>query len=337
MYPFPYLSYLYTMHEQHEKLEQILASFEQPDNTLLQQQVQQWVAASEENRTYYEEVKRIWFTGNEPGDMEYDIELEKKRFWDRIDGEAPVTPVRKIYWLRKIAVAAIILIAAGIAVWKLVLTERNPYKTIQTARLQRDSVVLADGSKVFLHGSSRLRYALNMRTAKREVWLEKGEAFFEITKEKEHPFIVHIDSAEVEVLGTSFDVRRTNTILSVAVATGKVEFTAIKNKVQALLTPGLTGAFVKGASAIQVTENSNQLAWRTGEVKFYDSPLQEVMATMEHVYEVKVNITPSLAKTRVTATINNLSLEKIITLLEASLDIRITKLDSITYKATPAR
>ncbi len=337
MYPFRYLSYIYTMHEQHEKLEEILASFEQPDNHLLQQRINQWMAASEENKAYYEEVKRIWFTGNEPGDMEYDIDSEKQRFWNRIDSEVPAAPVKKIAWFPRIAVAALIFIAAGIAVWKLVLTDRNPYGIVQTDRLGRDSIVLADGTKVFLHGSSRVRYTIHMNDARREVWLEKGEAFFDVVKDKAHPFIVHIDSATVEVLGTSFDVRITDTTVSVAVATGKVGFTALKNKAAALLTPGLTGAYVKADSTIRIIESSNQLAWRTGDVKFSNSPLREVLATMEHVYEVGVKLDPSLTDTRVTATINNLSLQKIITLLQASLDISITQLDSITYKVRPAR
>lgn len=325
------------MREQHEKLEQILASLEQPGNQVLQQQIREWIAASEENRLYYEEVKRIWFTGNEPGDMEYDIELEKQRFWDRIDGATPAAPVKKIAWFTKIAVAAVILIVGGIALWKGIFTDHNPYRILETARLGRDSVVLADGSKVFLHGSSRLRYAVRRNGARREVWLEKGEAFFDIAKDPAHPFVVHADSARVEVLGTSFDVRITSAALSVAVATGKVQFTAVNNQATALLTPGLTGTYTKAGSAIQVTESSNQLAWRTGAVKFFDSPLQEVLATLEQVYEVEVQMAPALKATRVTATINNLSLEKIITLLEASLDIRITRLDSMTYKARPLR
>lgn len=325
------------MHEQHEKLEQILASFEQPDNRLLQQQIQQWMAASAENRAYYEEVKRIWFTGNVPGDMEYDIELEKQRFWDRINGETPATPVRKIHHFRKIAIAAIILLAAGIAVWKFTLTNRNPYNILETARLGRDSIVLADGSKIFLHGSSRVRYATNRKGDKREVWLEKGEAYFEITKDPQRPFIVHTDSTAVEVLGTSFDVRIINRGVSVAVATGKVQFRAGNSKANVFLTPGLMGVWNNGDSAIAVTPSSNQLGWRTGVVKFYDAPLTEVMATMEHLYEVKIDIDPALKQQRVMATINNLSFKKIIVVLQSSLDIAITKIDSINYKARPAR
>lgn len=325
------------MHEQHEKLEQILASLEQPDNSVLQLKIQQWVAVSEENRAYYEEVKRIWFTGNEPGDMEYDIDTEKKRFWDRIDAETPTAPVRRIGRFTKLSVAAVLLITAGLALWKWVLPDKDSFKIIHTARLQRDSVVLADGSTVYLHGSSRLRYTVRMDKDKREVWLEKGEAWFDIAKDKDHPFIVHVDSSTVEVLGTSFDVRITDSTVSVAVASGKVGFTAIKDKAEAILTPGLTGSYVKASQNIRVVESSNQLAWRTGQVKFYDSPLHEVLATMEQIYEVNVAMAPTLAKTRVTATINNLSLEKIITLLEASLDINIRQADSMNYKASPTR
>ncbi|WP_315818587.1 FecR family protein [Paraflavitalea speifideaquila] len=121
---------------------------------------------------------------------------------------------------------------------------------------------------------------------------------------------MHIDSAVVEVLGTSFDVRITNNTVSVAVATGKVGFTGSNKRVKALLNPGLMGMYANGDSSIRITQNSNQLAWRTGEVKFSNSPLPEVLATIEQVYEVGVDMAPSLNKTRVTATINNLSLEK---------------------------
>ena len=97
------------------------------------------------------------------------------------------------------------------------------------------------------------------------------------------------------------------------------------------------GVHQTGEPVIEITKNSNLLAWRTGEVKFYDASLQEVLATMEHLYEMDVNLDPSLKHTRVTATIKNLSLEKMIVLLEASLDIRMSKVDSVTYKAQPAR
>lgn len=331
-----YLSYIYTMHEQHLRLEEILASFEQPDNEVLQQDIQRWLAEDPENRAYYEEVKRIWFTGNEPGDMEYDIEKEKEKFWNRIDGPELIAPVRPIRRFWKIAAAAIIIIGAGFAIWKYTRPV-DTYMVLQTARGERDSVVLADGSKVVLNGNSKVGYRTVMNGATREVWLEKGEAFFEVAKNPQRPFIVHADSANVQVLGTSFDVRITTQQIAVAVATGKVNFSPLHITDKALLLPGLTGVWTRSDAKIVVTENSNMLAWRTGKLKFNDASLKEVLSALGYMHNIEVDMLPSLKSTRLTATIDNISLEKMILLLESSLDIRITKVDSVTYKAQPLR
>ena len=325
------------MHEQHLKLEEILASFEQPDNEVLQQSIQRWLAEDPENRTYYEEVKRIWFTGNEPGDMEYDIEKEKNRFWNRVDGTGITIPVKSIGQFWKIAAAAIIIIGAGFAIWRYTREVEFAYIVLQTGKGERDSVVLADGSRVVLNGRSRLRYATVMKGETREVWLEEGEAFFEVAKNPQRPFIVHADSANVQVLGTSFDVRITTQQIAVAVATGKVNFSPLHIADKALLLPGLTGVWNKNDTKVSVTENSNMLAWRTGKLKFTDTPLKEVLSALGYMHNIEVDMLPSLKSTRVTATIDNLSLERMILLLESSLDIRISKVDSVTYKAQPLR
>jgi transmembrane sensor len=336
LFPSLYLSYIYTMHEQHLRLEEILASFEQPDNEVLQQSVQRWLTEDPENRTYYEEVKRIWFTGNEPGDMEYDIEKEKEKFWNRIDGPELTAPVRPIRRLWKIAAAAIIIIGAGFAIWKYTRPV-DAYMVLQTARGERDSVILADGSKVVLNGNSKVAYRTVMNGATREVWLEKGEAFFEVAKNPKRPFIVHADSANVQVVGTSFDVRITTQQIAVAVATGKVNFSPLHITDKAFLLPGLTGVWTKSDTKVVVTENSNMLAWRTGKLKFNDASLKEVLSALGYMHNIEVDMLPSLKSTRLTATIDNISLEKMILLLESSLDIRITKVDSVTYKAQPLR
>lgn len=325
------------MHEQHQKLEEILASFEQPHNSELQQQLQQWVAASEENSAYYEEVKRLWFTAHEPDDMEYDIETEKKRFWDQVDGMQEKAPVKRIKPFWKIAAAALILITAAAGIWIAGSKKETAYFVIETGRGQRDSVALTDGSMVILNGNSRVRYTTAMNGVRREIWLEKGEAFFDVHKDPQHPFVVHADTADIEVLGTSFDIRLTKEHIGVAVATGKVKFGIVNTNTQVLLTPGYTGAWKRGDKNILKTEDGNMLAWRTGKVKFSDIPLTDVFTTLEYMYNIEVHMQPPLKTTRATATIDNLSLEKMIRLLEASLNISIIKLDSITFKAQPVR
>jgi ferric-dicitrate binding protein FerR (iron transport regulator) len=93
----------------------------------------------------------------------------------------------------------------------------------------------------------------------------------------------------------------------------------------------------KNDTKVSIAENSNMLAWRTGKLKFTGTPLKEVLSALGYMHNIEVDMLPSLKSTRVTATIDNLSLERMILLLESSLDIRISKVDSVTYKAQPLR
>lgn len=75
-----------------------------------------------------------------------------------------------------------------------------------TKKGSRSALVLPDGTKVWLNADSRLSYPEKFTAAAREVQLT-GEAFFEVTKDAKHPFIVHTENIDVRVLGTRFNVR----------------------------------------------------------------------------------------------------------------------------------
>ena len=70
----------------------------------------------------------------------------------------------------------------------------------------RTTLVLPDGTRVWLNSNSKLRYGSGFNSSDREVVLE-GEAFFDVVKNAAHPFIVHATSLDIEVLGTSFEVK----------------------------------------------------------------------------------------------------------------------------------
>jgi ferric-dicitrate binding protein FerR (iron transport regulator) len=70
----------------------------------------------------------------------------------------------------------------------------------------RTKLVLPDGTKVWLNSSSKLKYAQLIGGLTREVELE-GEAFFDVAKDPQRPFIVHADSLEIKVLGTTFTIK----------------------------------------------------------------------------------------------------------------------------------
>ncbi|MCR6718728.1 MAG: FecR family protein [Chitinophagaceae bacterium] len=89
----------------------------------------------------------------------------------------------------------------------------------------KSTIALADGSKVWLNADSKIQYPARFTGNTREVFLN-GEAFFDIEKNPEKPFIIHLTNGTIRVLGTSFNVKAYDgeTIVETSVATGKVAF-----------------------------------------------------------------------------------------------------------------
>ncbi|GAA4312914.1 FecR domain-containing protein [Mucilaginibacter gynuensis] len=148
---------------------------------------------------------------------------------DKINRETPpVVPIVK-WW--KYAAAASILIIASFGLWRL----NDETTTTDTARLSVVSskpgkvsmVKLSDGTLVWLNAGSRISYPQTFgKTATREVYLE-GEAYFEVAKDKEHPFRVHARNLVTRVLGTKFNVKayKTSKAVEVTLLEGKVMLT----------------------------------------------------------------------------------------------------------------
>lgn len=85
----------------------------------------------------------------------------------------------------------------------------------------REIVALKDGSHVTLNTATQVRAGLTSN--QREVWLDRGEAFFEIAHDAAHPFVVHAGPNDITVLGTRFSVRREGDSVRVAVSEGRVQ------------------------------------------------------------------------------------------------------------------
>ena len=121
---------------------------------------------------------------------------------------------RKLMFLRYASIAAAaVLVLLLLFKWngaKKALP--NPEEEIQQLATQygsRSQLILPDGTKVWLNGGSKLDYPKQFSGSLREVTLE-GEAFFDVTENKHHPFLVHTKTFTVKVLGTAFNIRAYN-------------------------------------------------------------------------------------------------------------------------------
>lgn len=178
-----------------------------------------------------------------------------------LPASAPATTRR---WVLAGAGGALAAGIAGVVGWPLLVGER-----VETARGEIRRLPLKDGSVAAIDTSSELRVV--MASDSRRVTLGKGQAWFQVAKDKSRPFIVDAGIAQVRAVGTAFSVRRTADGVQVAVTEGKVAAWARDaSGTMTILEAGQFATFRTGAAA-PVTGTApaaieRSLAWRTGEI-----------------------------------------------------------------------
>ena len=143
---------------------------------------------------------------------------------------------------------------------------------------------LADGSLVYLHGESTISFAEDFGSKNRNLTL-RGEAFFEVTKNNNFPFVITTNKTKTRVVGTSFNVF-SNAVgeVKVSVVSGVVNFYANKNNFIELHA-GEQGAYNPAKNGIEKAINDeNFQAWRTGVLVFKDTPLSEAFKLLSRHY-----------------------------------------------------
>jgi len=184
-------------------------------------------------------------------------------------------------------------------------TEKIEYNTLTTPRGGQFQVILPDGSRVWLNSASSIIYPTAFTGKTRTVKLQ-GEAYFEVAKNKQKPFIVTANNVDVKVLGTHFnvtaysdDAATTTTLLE-----GSVRLS--KGSSNTLLTPGLQGIALHNQNNISIQKaNIEQvMAWKEGYFVFDDLSIKEVMKIVSRWYDVEVSFRGSVENKKFGGTIS---------------------------------
>lgn len=201
---------------------------------------------------------------------------------------------RVIRWRKVLRYAAVFtgfLMVTGLAVWQFNKKPSSVADRIQyTEKTNTQGIpvryVLPDSTQVFLAAGSTLKYPEGL-AGKQRIVLLQGEAFFDVTPNKEKPFIIRTGEVETRVLGTSFKVSAFDGHpLEVAVATGKVGVSrtdGTEHKELASLTPGRKVSWNRQTDV--VTESDVEVAelvqWKAGDLIFNEQPMGDVAAILE--------------------------------------------------------
>ena len=239
--------------------------------------------------------------------------------------------IRRIWFKRASTIAASILIPVLIISTVYFYKEMDHYKQIPNIvsvnKGQRAGITLPDGTIVHLNSESKLTYTPDFNGKLREVVLE-GEAFFEVTPNKEKPFIVKTSVFDVEVLGTSFNVSVYNdeNIVETALMEGKVKLTmqGCPSK-PVYLTPSQKFIYSRSdrQGTISIMEGDTELAWKQGILAFSAEPLEEVFRKIELWYGVTMHYDKeSLVNDNFTGQFKMISIQEMMNILRMHYNLK---------------
>lgn len=192
----------------------------------------------------------------------------------------------------------------------------------------RKIVPLVDGSKVELNTATVLRAAVTERH--REVWLDHGEAYFQIAHRDGRPFVVHAGSRTITVLGTKFSVRRDGDRVTVSVVEGRVEVEDAERPEAvhaAILTAGDV-AIARGPSTLLAAKSEERvkstLAWRDGILNFDRTSLSDAIAEFNRYNVKQIEITDQeTGGIRIGGTFQASNVEAFVRLLHEAYGLRV--------------
>lgn len=266
-------------------------------------------------------------------------EKQREEVWRRIDAsipkQAPASKVFSIPTYFKVAASIALLITCGVVLWML---GNNHTRTITTSYGEVKAVTLPDQSIVMLNGNSVLTYQDTWHDhTPREVWI-KGEAYFDVKHLNSDTssvlpgerFIVHGNGIDIQVLGTSFNVKSRRNKTNIALLSGKIEVSyADPSSVSSGGLVMLPGDYVEYAGQKLLTKKKlarphKAATWTVREITFTDPSLNDIMETLQDNYGYAVNLEDQeLMNMRIEGEISVTSVQELLSLVSSTLGIRI--------------
>jgi len=168
-------------------------------------------------------------------------------------------------------------------------TDHSP-NTITTPKGGQWKIQLPDGTNVWLNAATSLTFPSSFAQLKNRSVSLDGEAYFEVAKDKAHPFIVQSTGQQVEVLGTHFDINcyRDEPTARTTLAEGSVKIATDKGDGAKYLTPGKQAILSGGRLTVSDADLQENLAWVNGQFWFNDESIQSIMRKLARWYDIDV-------------------------------------------------
>lgn len=256
--------------------------------------VDRWIASNKANADWLFEMERVWSLKDE---LRFSDKKEIEEAYNRFTlsqgkGKNAVQHFY-LYSILKYVAAVLIIGLLGLNLYKMVQPATVGENTVEVPKGQRASLMLSDGTRIWLNSQSKLIYPTQFSDKERNVRLE-GEAFFEVSHKEHLPFVVHSPLLAIKVLGTKFNVKAyLNEKSVVTLAEGKVEVETNDCKNKLTLKPNEQISYSESSGlTLEKNINTNTVKlWMNGEGAFIQCRLDNIVRDLERKFDVKIIIT----------------------------------------------
>lgn len=204
---------------------------------------------------------------------------------------------KRAFWPAFRWACAIVLLLFNISYFTYIIMEEctPEYQEICASKGEKLIVLLPDGSRVWLNADSKLVYPEQFTGKERQVSLV-GEAYFEVKKNPDNPFMVQADEMKIKVTGTSFNVSAypSDKKITTTLDEGKIMIGHYGSKFPLYeMRPGQTAVYEKGSSLCKIRTNEfykDASGWKENRLVFRNTPLEEVLAVLSRQFDVNFDI-----------------------------------------------
>lgn len=300
-----------------------------------------WLGASEDNRSYFESVERLWLESGQIPELQ--VKVDKQKAWlkieqriDSYDDNKAQQKKRKLSWFVGAVAASVVLILTLYLrpTDSQMEMEIHNFANVEVNTSLKDT--LPDGSFITLNSDASIKYALNKSTNQREVSL-KGEAFFEVEHDAELPFVVDVPLGTVKVLGTEFNVDATDTTyIRVALLKGSVSlnYERIDNsEINILLKPNEEGVFdAKQDTLFKRSLSPLSTYWLDKKIHFNRTSLNIVLQKIEEAYGVDIDWNAAeFNDILFTSSFNNQTIDEVLQVIASTYSLELNVLENTHF------
>lgn len=296
-----------------------------------QKELLEWLR-DKDNSTEFQSIKKDWKSKvsheDVPQEMRQDWKKIEHQIYSTIQSDLKQKQRALNFFRYAAAIVLLVTIPSLIYFYSQQKSSSLSYTTVAADFGQISKVVLPDSTVIWINSGSTIKYNNQFSNENRDVEL-LGEAFFEVTKNKDLPFVVSSEDLHVKVLGTEFCVTAypEEKNIQIVLEKGKINLTSTNHaSFNQDMNPGEMATFDKAKKELKISHVNTGLytSWRDGIINIYNLPLSELVLKLEKRYNQKFIVDEEIKHLPYTFTIKTENLNNILSLME-----KITPLDAV--------